>query len=186
MTIELPRYRRSPGDEGHRASTVEDAAEDPAHDCAIHNGGVDGFFQLEGAEVPRHMRRPGDEGYRTPTIEDAAEDAAHDFAIHNGNFADGLFQLGGTKLRQAHTSALEALDNPAFRGPERRDTDESVDRGGACSRRTCSDSTVVRLSWKKRLRHFTWAYFTLTMATGGIANVLYSSGCRRQVWCQAN
>jgi hypothetical protein len=29
------------------------------------------------------------------------------------------------------------------------------------------------LSWKKRIRHITWAYFTLTMATGGLANVLY-------------
>ena len=32
-----------------------------------------------------------------------------------------------------------------------------------------------RLSWKQRIRHFTWAYFTLTMATGGIANVIAQS-----------
>lgn len=30
-----------------------------------------------------------------------------------------------------------------------------------------------RLSWKQRVKHVTWAWFTLTMATGGIANVLH-------------
>ncbi|KAJ5806856.1 hypothetical protein N7474_010448 [Penicillium riverlandense] len=28
-----------------------------------------------------------------------------------------------------------------------------------------------KLSWKRRIRHVTWAYFTLTMATGGLANL---------------
>ncbi|KAF1959870.1 C4-dicarboxylate transporter/malic acid transport protein, partial [Byssothecium circinans] len=30
------------------------------------------------------------------------------------------------------------------------------------------------LGWRERIRHFTWTWFTMTMATGGIANVLYS------------
>lgn len=30
------------------------------------------------------------------------------------------------------------------------------------------------LTFKERIRHFTWTWFCLTMATGGIANVLYS------------
>ena len=33
---------------------------------------------------------------------------------------------------------------------------------------------VVKLSFKERIRHFTWTWFTMTMATGGIANVLYT------------
>ncbi|KAJ5598902.1 C4-dicarboxylate/malic acid transporter [Penicillium lagena] len=33
---------------------------------------------------------------------------------------------------------------------------------------------MPKLSWKMRIRHITWAYFTLTMATGGLANVFYS------------
>ncbi|KIW08023.1 uncharacterized protein PV09_00968 [Verruconis gallopava] len=32
----------------------------------------------------------------------------------------------------------------------------------------------AKLSFKERMRHFTWTWFTMTMATGGIANVLYS------------
>ncbi|KAJ5598899.1 hypothetical protein N7510_011849, partial [Penicillium lagena] len=36
------------------------------------------------------------------------------------------------------------------------------------------------LSWKSRNRHFTWAYFALTMATGGFANIFYSVPYRLQ------
>ncbi|KAF9740348.1 hypothetical protein PMIN06_009620 [Paraphaeosphaeria minitans] len=31
-----------------------------------------------------------------------------------------------------------------------------------------------RLCWRERIRHFTWTWFCMTMATGGIANVLYT------------
>jgi hypothetical protein len=30
------------------------------------------------------------------------------------------------------------------------------------------------LPWRERVKHTTWAYFTLTMATGGLANVLHT------------
>ncbi|KAF2231618.1 putative C4-dicarboxylate/malic acid transporter [Viridothelium virens] len=32
----------------------------------------------------------------------------------------------------------------------------------------------MNLNFKKRIRHFTWNWFAMTMATGGIANVLYT------------
>lgn len=31
----------------------------------------------------------------------------------------------------------------------------------------------IHLHFKERIRHFTWTWFTMTMATGGVANVLY-------------
>lgn len=31
-----------------------------------------------------------------------------------------------------------------------------------------------KLYWRQRIRHYTWTFFTMSMATGGIANVLYS------------
>lgn len=128
--------------------------------------------------LPRHLRSPGDEGFRTPTI----EDAEFDLSTHNQASAniEKLFPSAGRKVRDVHTSALEALHNPAFRAPEGRTTvTYASDRAEESDtsippRRRHSSPPPVNLSWKKRIRHVTWAYFTLTMATGGVANVLWT------------
>lgn len=36
------------------------------------------------------------------------------------------------------------------------------------------NALLQKLEWRERIRHFTWTFFTMTMATGGIANVLYT------------
>ncbi|SLM35795.1 hypothetical protein LPUS_00440 [Lasallia pustulata] len=33
---------------------------------------------------------------------------------------------------------------------------------------------IEKQEWRERIRYFTWTFFTMTMATGGIANVLYT------------
>ncbi|KAI4181396.1 MAG: hypothetical protein LQ346_006792 [Caloplaca aetnensis] len=39
---------------------------------------------------------------------------------------------------------------------------------------TTLDKTLEKLHWRERVRHYTWTFFTMTMATGGIANVIYA------------
>lgn len=117
-------------------------------------------------QVPRHMRSPGEDGYRTPTIEDA-EQTLSDLNGDRPNSA----------VREVHTSALEA----ALQRATSRVTDATTnkeynncrDQDGLSLTRRVTDTPPSRLSWKKRIRHVTWAYFTLTMATGGLANVFY-------------
>lgn len=114
---------------------------------------------------PRHMPKPGDDGYRTPTI----EDAENLFAVQRNK--NSLIPSAGVWARQAHSSALEALHSNSCRKPE---GDAVADVNGVHPHND-SDYSAVSLSWKQRIRHFTWAFFTLTMATGGIANVLHAS-----------
>lgn len=120
-------------------------------------------FELQ---VPRHMRSPGDEGYRTPTI----EDAERTLSFFGGGDSSSV-------AREVHTSALESA---LQRAPSRM-TDQITEK--EYNRRVEDDSSRLgkkdgvpstsKLSWKERIRHVTWAYFTVTMATGGLANVLY-------------
>lgn len=124
--------------------------------------------------VPRHMRSPGEEGYRTPTVEDAEHDLSTDT---HGN---PVYPPTGQALQEAHTSALESLaSSPRMSvGMARKNNDnndnnkDKTNDVGSVDDTTTESSSIVNLTWKQRVRHFTWAYFTLTMATGGIANVL--------------
>lgn len=61
-----------------------------------------------------------------------------------------------------------STDRVLAQNPRRAvDRDDGVDGDGGAD-------PGLQLTWKQRLKHFTWTWFTMTMATGGIANVLYS------------
>lgn len=102
--------------------------------------------------VPKHMLSPGQDGYRTPTIED--------YELHN---------CGPTPLYR--DSGL-TNNNVHFHMPQL--SPEYADRHSLhLSNGHIAHAILEKLHWRERIRHYTWTFFTLTMATGGIANVLY-------------
>ena len=100
---------------------------------------------------PHRSHRPSEEGWRTPTI----EDADHPLNLQATNNPNAVVVL---------TDRLHQLQH------RRR----SFLHHGHKRSKSCDNQSIptMRLSWKDRIKHVTWAYFTLTMATGGIANVL--------------
>jgi hypothetical protein len=75
----------------------------------------------------------------------------------------GIRRPIGRRLRfAAHDADNEHHEDAGKDKPERRDDFQAQ----------LEDQLSARLSFKQRMRHFTWTWFTMTMATGGIANVL--------------
>lgn len=106
---------------------------------------------------PSQTRVSSENEYRTPMTE---KDAEGDIGLHARN-------ASGKNQNEAHSSWLETPHGPLCRAP------------GGISESEGSESAVFEpsrggRSWRKRIRHFTWAHFTLNMATGGLANVLYN------------
>ena len=74
---------------------------------------------------------------------------------------------------------------------ERSDQQKEGDRDGRgmgeSTKEHVEEKAHQGLRWRERIRHFTWTWFTMTMATGGIANVLYTGmyrppGCSNMLW----
>lgn len=68
-----------------------------------------------------------------------------------------------TENNDRHEGQLSGSGIPAD-SDEREDLKEQEDVSRA----------KTKLSWRERVRHFTWTWFTMTMATGGLANVMYT------------
>jgi hypothetical protein len=132
------------------------------------------FFRLKSqimlSPIPRHLRKPGEDGYRTPTIEDP-EHPAH-YGVDISTFASAL--SNGIDVPMQSSSHVRCTHHHFGHNPH------------YCHRMDHSDELPFEppnvLSWKQRIKHVTWAYFTVTMATGGIANVL-SSGIPDYIPC---
>ncbi|KAF6221925.1 hypothetical protein HO133_001893 [Letharia lupina] len=107
--------------------------------------------------IPTHMLSPGQNGYRAPTVED--------YHVQNG---------GSTTPNSARTPNGVAPPNDHstpnslhHRLPHIRDQVN-------LSTTSLARSILDELHWGERIRHYTWTFFTMTMATGGISNVLYA------------
>ena len=99
---------------------------------------------------------PGQDGYRTPTIEDVE-----------------AFARAGSRLRHLEGNSSYFPTAAAFQSVL-HDRNKSVAGQGKEAEQE-EEAIPKILTWRQRLRHFTWSFFTLSMATGGIANVIYSS-----------
>lgn len=102
----------------------------------------------QGIAIPRHMSRPGEDGYRTPNV--------HDYEREKIETVEKEHPTSGAKTPppSAGLFSRQAVVNLANLSK--------------------MDLSLERLHWRERIRHFTWTFFTMTMATGGIANVLYT------------
>ncbi|MCJ1351997.1 MAG: hypothetical protein MMC33_001981 [Icmadophila ericetorum] len=98
--------------------------------------------------IPRHTLHPGQDGYRTPTIED--------------------YQSSGRPGDHEYPSLLSSAIHRAHLTNSNHSIRETFDKFEGKV-----EEKLEKLAWKQRIKHFTWTFFTITMATGGIANVIY-------------
>ena len=103
-----------------------------------------GLAHHRGVAIPHHMPSPGQDGYRTPNIHDYESIGA---------------EISAVQEVKSSGEEKNVVNNPP-----------SVRILGKHSPKL--DLTLEALHWRERIRHFTWTFFTITMATGGIANVL--------------
>lgn len=106
---------------------------------------------FQGIHIPRHMVSPGQDGYRTPTIEDYAVQNGGPTTPHGARTPNGTTTPNSWHQRLPHARHHLNLSSTSL-----------------------AHSILHKLHWRERIRHYTWTYYTITMATGGIANVLYS------------
>lgn len=149
--------------------------------------------------IPRHLRNPGDEGYRTPTIEDVeAEGDSFPFPRMVGVTPSQSTTAGAAATASATAQVPSELarfrsvtqyqsqpqsqsnssmhSNRVSASLNNSPEEDNVNNGAVAKipSKQLSEDWPLKLSWKERIRHLTWGFFTLTMATGGLANALYA------------
>lgn len=111
--------------------------------------------------LSKHMLSPGQDGYRTPTIEDYELHNARSTPAGNG-FITPVYRDPG--LPNNNLPLELPYLTPGSDGRHHLDMRSTI----------LAHSIFQKLEWRERIRHYTWSFFTMTMATGGIANVLYT------------
>lgn len=125
---------------------------------------------------PRQMPESGDEGYRTPTGEDIER-------MLGLNSPEVAMQQRRSQADAGLTCAIR--DEPIPSVAPQREEKPSNGIQQLFSPSSSKSARMLRsqlpeaqenspmLNWRTRLKHFTWTFFTITMATGGLASVLY-------------
>ena len=128
------------------------AVEQPIEEGGHTSSGLDvGMPVHRGVAIPKHMLPPGRDGYRTPTIEDY--DRAHREPPPLDQQVDPP-ATGHSKTR-LNNQRPGLFNNLSF---------------------NLSPQFLEKLEWRERIRHYTWTFFTMTMATGEDTLVLRHSG----------
>ncbi|KAL8946272.1 MAG: hypothetical protein Q9222_007311 [Ikaeria aurantiellina] len=131
----------------------------PKHDNEKEEGGrdqmTDGLDVHHGIPIPHHMSIPGQDGYRTPNV--------HDYE-----------QKGETTRGSPNPGGDRGFDQRPLSTPPPSAGRLALHSIADLANRSKIELRIERLHWRERIRHFTWTFFTMTMATGGIANVLYT------------
>ena len=115
---------------------------------------------MEDPYAVRRIWQQHSDGYRTPAI----EDDNHPLNLWRSRQTSG--GIIDTHYLPQDGCAKEQLDR--FR--------QSESRSAFPSGQPRCNSTIQQddLPWRERLKHTTWAYFTMCMATGGLANALHA------------
>lgn len=115
--------------------------------------------------LPKHMYTSGQDGYRTPTIED--------FEMQHGRspMRNGCTTTPCTT--PVHRVPVSPNNSPQWHLPYYSPGADGRQHL-SLSNASLAHSMLQKLEWRERIRHYTWTFFTMTMATGGIANVLYN------------
>lgn len=126
-------------------SSTRPSSEDPSRTV------LDDTNTYQGIPIPNHMVSPGQDGYRTPTIEDYSVQNGSPTTPNGARTPNGATTPNSLHQRLPHCRHHLNLSSSSL-----------------------AHSILDKLHWRERIRHYTWTYFTMTMATGGIANVLHT------------
>jgi hypothetical protein len=85
---------------------------------------------------------------------------------------DILFGNGIDKKRERRRNGVARGEDETAGGPESADSPLDISREDRIQDRV-GESRII--GFRDRVGCYTWTWFTMTMATGGIANVLHSS-----------
>ena len=113
-----------------------------------------GMRLAHGIPIPSHMLPPLEDGYRTPLGED------YEYHFRNRAYAERRQIDGPTQSFPGH---FYPLPPPSARS--------------RLSIIAITEKLEEKLAWRRRIRHFTWNFFSLTMAT---VSVVYLKNHMRQ------